>query len=54
MLPCLSRLLAHSLTGPLNKMNCAYGSAHLILNRPMAVMAVWVVLWVPVALSVCF
>lgn len=28
MLPCLSVMLAQSLTVPLNKMNCAYGSAH--------------------------
>lgn len=29
MLPCLSVMLAYTLTAPRNKMNCAYGSAHL-------------------------
>lgn len=29
MLTCLSVMLANSLTAPLNKTNCAYGSAHL-------------------------
>jgi len=54
MLPCLSRMLAHTFTGPLRKMNCAYGSAHLILSRPMTVMPLWVLAWVPVTIPVCF